>query len=105
MPAEKLTFNTIISDVAQKLNITKKEVKTIADEINNAVLEGLLSGKKVGIGNLGQIFVKIKPASKEKKGRNPLTGQEIMVPAKPAKAVPKFSFSKTLKEEVKKAKV
>ncbi len=37
--------------------------------------------------------------------RNPATGEEIMIPAKPATKVPRFTFSKVFKEAALKAKV
>jgi len=36
---------------------------------------------------------------------NPLNGQEIKIPARPATKVPRFTFSKTFKELALKAKV
>ena len=45
------------------------------DELGNA--------EKVRIGSLVQLTVRVKPAQKARKGRNPATGEEIAIAAKP----------------------
>ena len=40
--------------------------------------------EKVKIGNLVQLTVRVKPATKARKGRNPATGEEITIGPKPA---------------------
>ena len=42
---------------------------------------------------------------KARKGRNPFTGEEIQIAAKPETKVPKITFAKAFKEIVLKAKV
>src|SRR5881409_268464 len=49
---------------------------TVLDELGNA--------QKVRIGGLVQLTVRVKPAQKARKGRNPATGEEITIAAKPA---------------------
>ena len=41
---------------------------------------------------------KTKPATKKRKGRNPSTGEEIMIPAKPKREVVKVTALKALKD-------
>jgi hypothetical protein len=48
------------------------------------VLEELGNAQKVRIGGLVQLTVRVKPAQKKRKGRNPATGEEIDIAAKPA---------------------
>jgi nucleoid DNA-binding protein len=48
------------------------------------VVDELANAQKVRIGGLVQLTVRLKPAQKVRKGRNPATGEEIMVAAKPA---------------------
>jgi nucleoid DNA-binding protein len=64
-----------------------------------------MRGERVAIGKMGKIFIKMRPARAAHMGRNPLDGQEIKIPAKPATKVPRFTFSKTFKELALKAKV
>jgi nucleoid DNA-binding protein len=42
----------------------------------------------------------MKPATKKRLGRNPATGEQIMIAAKPARTVVKVSALKALKEAV-----
>jgi len=48
------------------------------------VLEELGNAQKVRIGGLVQLTVRVKPAQKKRRGRNPATGEEIEIAAKPA---------------------
>jgi DNA-binding protein HU-beta len=56
-------------------------VPRVLEEI---VLEELGSAQKVRIGGLAQLTVRVKRAQKARKGRNPATGEEITIAAKPA---------------------
>jgi nucleoid DNA-binding protein len=48
------------------------------------VLEELGNAQKVRIGGLVQLTVRVKPAQKARKGRNPATGDQITIAAKAA---------------------
>jgi nucleoid DNA-binding protein len=48
------------------------------------VLEELGNAEKVRIGGLVQLVVRVKEATKARPGRNPATGEEITISAKPA---------------------
>jgi hypothetical protein len=48
------------------------------------VLEELANAQKVRVGGLVQLTVRIKPATKKRQGRNPATGEQITIAAKPA---------------------
>lgn len=44
--------------------------------------------------------LKTKPATKERTGKNPFTGQEMIVKAKPARNIVKVSVLKRFKDEI-----
>ncbi len=48
------------------------------------MLEELGNAQKVRVGGLVQLTVRVKPAQKKRTGRNPATGEEITITAKPA---------------------
>ena len=48
------------------------------------MLEQLGNAETVWIGGMVQLAVRVKPAQKQRKGRNPATGEEITIAAKPA---------------------
>ena len=50
------------------------------------------------------MFIRAKAGRAAHMGRNPLTGQQIKILAKPATKVPRITFSKTFKEAALKAK-
>ena len=101
---EKYTAVSLAQYLSQKHELTRKKAKDIMDDLYAAIDAGVMQGERVPIGKIGKIFIKVKPARKSRKGRNPRTGEEITIPAKKASKVPKFSFSKTYKESVTKAK-
>ena len=74
-------------------NIGKKDAENIVDDVFNRIADELASAEGVNIHNFGKFSVTIRNA---RKGRNPVTGEEISIPAK--KAV-QFKPSKTLKEQ------
>jgi nucleoid DNA-binding protein len=52
--------------------------------VEEVVLEELGNAQKVRVGGLVQLTVRVKPAQKKRRGRNPATGEGIEIAAKPA---------------------
>ena len=102
---EKLTGTSIIGYLAEKNGVTRKDIKQVLEDLYEIVGTGVMRGERVAMGKIGKMFIRLRPARAAHPGRNPLTGQEIMIPAKPATKVPRFTFSKTFKEAALKAKV
>ncbi len=102
---EKFTANTMSGFIAEKHELSKKQAKEILEDVFDVIHGGVMNGERVPIGKLGKVFVRVRPATKSRMGRNPATGEEIKIAAKKATKVPKFTFAKTFKEEVTKAKI
>ncbi|MCP4136566.1 MAG: HU family DNA-binding protein [bacterium] len=102
---EKFTANGIADYISEKHELPKKQSKEILEDLYDVIEAGVIQGERVPIGKIGKAFVRVKPATKARKGRNPLTGEEIMIAAKKATKVPKFSFTKDFKEKSVKAKI
>lgn len=90
--------------IAQATGLAKKEVSSVFESLSE-IVEGHV--KKTGPGvcklfGLLKIEVKVKPATKARKGRNPFTGEEIVFKAKPARKVIKIRPLKKLKEMAEK---
>jgi len=102
---DNFTLSSMIKEVALKNDLSIKQTKQIIDDYFQSVQSGLMSGKKVSLGILGNMSVKVKAPQKARVGRNPATGEEITIEAKPERAVPKFSFSSQLKEKVAEIKI
>ena len=74
----------------------------VVDELNS-IIERHVRKRAVGqftLPGLMKIRTARKPATKSRKGRNPFTGEEIMIKAKPARTVVKITALKGLKEMV-----
>ncbi len=101
---DKYTVNTMAAWVAETRGVSRKEGREIIDAVFELVEAGVMSGNRVPMGTMGKVMVKVKPATKARMGRNPLTGESIKIAAKKATKVPRFTFSKAFKEAVLKAK-
>ena len=79
-----LTQTQLASEVADRSDLTKGDAKRALDALEDVVLEQLGDAEKVRIGRVVQLAVRVKEATKPRKGRNPATGEEITIAAKPA---------------------
>jgi DNA-binding protein HU-beta len=79
-----LTQSQLITAVAERADLSKAETKRALAALDEVVLEELGNAQKVRIGGLVQLTPRVKPARKKRKGRNPATGEEIEIAAKPA---------------------
>ena len=79
-----LTQTQLASAVADRAEISRAEAKRVLGVLEELVLEELGNAQKVRIGGLVQLTVRVKPAQKAREGRNPATGEEITIAAKPA---------------------
>ena len=79
-----LTQTQLIAAIADRAEMTKADAKRALAALDDVVLEELGNAQKVRISGLVQLTVRVKPAQKKRKGRNPATGEEIEIAAKPA---------------------
>ena len=78
------------------LGLSKKKAKEAMEAIIGGVGESLASGEKVQIQGLGSFNIRM---AKERKGRNPKTGESLKIPSR---KVPTFRPAPVLKEKVRK---
>ncbi len=79
-----LTQTQIIAAVAERAELSKADAKRAIAALDEVILEEIGNAQKVRIGGLVQMTVRVKPAQKKRMGRNPATGEEIEIAAKPA---------------------
>jgi DNA-binding protein HU-beta len=79
-----LTQSQLVGEVADRAGLTKSETKAVLDALEEVVLDQLGDAEKVKIGGVVQLTVRVKEATKARKGRNPATGEEITIAPKPA---------------------
>jgi nucleoid DNA-binding protein len=79
-----LTQTQFASAVADRAEISRAEAKRLLGVIEEIVLEELGNAQQVRMVGLVQLTVRVKPAQKKRQGRNPATGEQITIAAKPA---------------------
>ena len=84
----------LIAKIAEESKLTKKAAEAALDAFVAAVEGSLKKGEKVQLVGFGTFEVRQREA---RKGRNPITGAEIKIPASKA---PVFKAGKALKETV-----
>jgi nucleoid DNA-binding protein len=98
------TKTALYQSLADATGLSKKQVAAVFDELAKLIKREV--GKKgPGVIAVPPGLVKIKrvskPATKARQGRNPATGEPMMIKAKPARTVVKAQPLKSLKEMVK----
>jgi nucleoid DNA-binding protein len=94
------------NEIIKCVEVTKKgEAKikrtTLKKSLETAFLAGVkaaASGERVRFPVIGVLARKDVKPRKAGKGKNPFTGEEIMVKARPASKKPRWSFPKSIKE-------
>jgi DNA-binding protein HU-beta len=79
-----LTQSKMVAAVADRADMSRADAKRALDALDEIVLDELGNAQKVRLGGLVQLTVRVKPATKKRTGRNPATGEEITIAAKPA---------------------
>lgn len=91
---DNFSTKTMAGYIAKINGTTIRQTKQILDDFLYLVETGVLLGEKVPVGKIGRISLKKRPAQKARVIKNPATGEEMTIPAKPETAVPKMKFSK-----------
>jgi len=99
----KQTKNQIIATIVEETGVARKDVVTVLTALGGMVTRHM---QKRGSGEITipETGVKVrrvtKPRTKARMGRNPFTGEEIKIPAKPARTAVRVTALKALKEKV-----
>lgn len=99
--SEKQTKMQILRAIAEETGLTIKQVQMVFATTNHIAKCHLI---KRGSGEFAipemaiKVVRKSKPATKERQGRNPMTGETIKIAAKPKRDVIKVRPLKSLKE-------
>jgi nucleoid DNA-binding protein len=79
-----MTQSQLVNEVAEHADLSRAEAKKALEALEEIVLRELSNAEKVRIGGVVQLVVRVKEATKARKGRNPATGEEITIAPKPA---------------------
>jgi DNA-binding protein HU-beta len=84
----------LVDAVAEKATVTKKQADAVISAVVESIMEAVSSGDKVTLVGFGSFESRDR---KEREGRNPKTGEKMIIPAT---KVPAFSAGKLFKERV-----
>jgi len=98
----KMTKTGILNELAERTQLSRKQVDSVLTELES-LIERHIRKKAVGeftLPGLVKIRAAKRPATKKRTGRNPKTGEEIVIAAKPASVRVRVTALKRLKEMV-----
>lgn len=84
----------LIANMTEKSGLAKKDVEKALNAFTESVQAALMEGEKVQLVGFGSFEVRERA---ERKGRNPKTREEMIIPASKA---PVFKAGKSLKDSV-----
>ena len=102
-----LTQTELADEVASRAGASRADAKRVLAALEEVVLEQISAAEKVKIGSVVQLEVRVRAATKARPGRNPATGEEITIAAKPAAVTVKarpLAKAKAAAPSVQKAK-
>jgi nucleoid DNA-binding protein len=96
------TKTEVFSSIAETTGLSKRDVSNVFDALADQIKKSLSSRgpKTFTIHGVCKIVVQHKPATKERPGTNPFTGEPTVFKAKPARNVVKVRPLKKLKDMV-----
>ncbi len=97
---EAFTKAQLMTTIAEDTGLSKKEVVSVFESLNDAICRHL-KPRAVGtftLPGLLKLTVTKKPATKEREGVNPFTGEAMTIKAKPASRAVKARILKGLKD-------
>lgn len=84
----------LVTAIAENANLSTGQADKVLDAMLNGIVDTLVNGQDVSLVGFGRFGTKARAA---RKGRNPQTGNEILIEAS---NVPYFKAGKELKEQV-----
>jgi integration host factor subunit beta len=87
-----MTKAELVEEVARVAELTRRHSEVIVEAVFSSIIESLQQGDKIELRGFGSFRVRRRGS---RTGRNPKTGQGVMVPAK---RVPYFKPGKELRE-------
>ncbi len=97
-----MSKSEVFSALAERTELSKKDIGAVFDAMTDLLSEQLQKkGPRVfNVPGLMKVYVHLRKASPARTGRNPKTGEEVPIPARPATEVIKVRALKGLKEMI-----
>ena len=102
-----LTQTQLADELAERVGSSRADAKNFLTALEDVILDQISAAEKVKIGSVVRLEVRVRPATKDRPGRNPATGEEITISAKPASVAVKarpLAKAKAAAPSVEKAK-
>ena len=96
------TKGELYSTIAEHTQLSRKQVASVFDTMGRIIAADLTKGASevLNIAGLMKVTVVRKPATKARKGKNPFTGEEITIKAKPASRKVRIRAMKGLNDSI-----
>src|SRR4051812_17594696 len=98
MALPMVTQAQLVEDLAEATGFSKGEIRNVLSALDERVADALGSCERIKVAGV-QIEPKLKKATKKRMGRNPATGEDVQIPAKPASVRVHARVTKGLKEK------
>ena len=95
---KRMSQSEVVNHFAEKYELKRAQVKEIFEELANLATNEVKSNGEFVLPGFGKLVLSERKA---REGRNPQTGETIMIKAKPKRTVVKVLALKKLKEMVK----
>lgn len=95
---KSLTKSQVVSELSTATGLTKSQVGDFMSSLNDLIAAELKAGRPITVPGLVKITLQHKPATASRPGRNPFTGEDITIKAKPARRAVKVRPIKALKD-------
>ena len=98
MALDLMTQSELVGELADRTGWSRSDVKFILSELEGVVADNLGSCVRTKVAGI-VIEPKLRKATKKRMGRNPQTGEEVPISAKPASVRVAARVTKPLKEK------
>ena len=98
----KMTKSMILNEIAESTSLSRVQVNSVLEELES-IIERHIRKRAAGEFTLpGLLKIKSakRPATKKRMGRNPATGEEMVISAKPASTRVRVTALKKLKDMI-----
>jgi DNA-binding protein HU-beta len=97
---ETLNRSKFLNAVAEKAGAHRRDVEHVWENAVQVIQDSVRQGRDVSITGFGKFKQRVTKARKAGMARNPFTGEQVKVAAKPASKRPAFTAAKPFKEIV-----
>jgi nucleoid DNA-binding protein len=98
--AKAPTKSDILNQIAKDTKLSRKQASAVMDSLGGCIRKSLRSNGVFTVPGLMKLKVIKKPATKEREGTNPFTGEKMVFKAKPASKKVRILPLKALKNMV-----